>query len=385
MQGSSKHRQRGVSLIEALVAFGVMAFGMLAVVGMQGTLRANGDIARQRAEAVRIAQDAIEEWRGFSTLVATTGRTAYADIVTVSDETLTPAGANTSYVLKRRVSTDAAVAGTVTPERRLLAVDVEWQDRRGETQAVRLVTAIAGVEPELSASVMLGSSLEKALQPLGRHRAVPSTAVPFGIGRSAYMPPGQTGSGPRVAWVFDNTTGELKVCSTTGLTTSAIPTSGVSSCNDGRALLVSGTVRFATDGDPGASATSVADPAGPAFPAFSLHIEQTAGPSPNTAVQCFQNPLVDNQVLYECAVPITDEVEYWGGYLAFGDMSIASTVAASGSTDFKVCRYHANASYANVTTAQLNQNFVIIKAGNNSQAYECPTSSTPRTWAHQPS
>jgi Prokaryotic N-terminal methylation motif len=384
MRHTSRRLQRGVSLIEALVAFGVMAFGMMAVVGMQATLRGNGDLARQRAEAVRIAQDAIEEWRGFTTLVTTTNRTAYADIVTTTDPPLTPPGSNTSYLLTRRVSSDAAVAGTVTPDRRLLTVDVEWVDRRDQTQSVRLVTSIVGVEPELSASLVLGAAPEKVLQPLGRHRAVPTTAVPFGVGRSAYMPPGQTGSGPRVAWVFDNTTGELSICSTTGLTTSAIPTSGVSSCNDGRALLVSGTVRFATDGDPAASPTSVADPTGPAFPTFSLRIEQTTGLNPNTSVTCFQQPLVDSQVLYECAVAITDESDFWGGYFAFGSMNIASSVSSMSSTDFKVCRYHANATYADVRTAQLSQNFVIIKAGNDAQSYQCPTASTPRTWAHQP-
>ncbi len=56
-------RQRGISLIEAVVALAVMAFGMLAFVGLQSSLRFNGDVAKQRAEAVRIAQEAIEQWR----------------------------------------------------------------------------------------------------------------------------------------------------------------------------------------------------------------------------------------------------------------------------------------------------------------------------------
>ena len=54
---------RGVTLIEALVALAVMSFGMLAVVGVQATLRVNGDVAKQRAEAVRIGQEAVERLR----------------------------------------------------------------------------------------------------------------------------------------------------------------------------------------------------------------------------------------------------------------------------------------------------------------------------------
>ena len=391
MQFSSRRLQRGVSLIEALVSFGVMAFGMMAVVGMQATLRTNGDLARQRAEAVRIAQDAIEEWRGFTTLVSTTGRTAYADIVTQADATITPPNGNATYTLRRTVSAATSASGTVAPARRQLTVDVEWADRRGQTQSVRLVTTIAGVEPELSASLVLGSAPEQALQPRGRHRAIPPSAVPFGIGRSAYMPPGQT-STTRVAWVFNNTTGVLQFCETTatstaGITLGTIAISGNTQCTGGNALLVSGTVRFATTGNPANSTTSMADPTGPGFNNFDLIIEQTAGANPNTEIDCYLQPLVDQQVLYECAVPITADVPRWSGYFRFDDFDIASDLSEDDNDEYKICRYHAGDAYTNITSALLNQNFVIIKAGDGSgTAYTCPTDTSfnPRTWAHQP-
>ncbi|MBK9136249.1 MAG: prepilin-type N-terminal cleavage/methylation domain-containing protein [Betaproteobacteria bacterium] len=74
---------RGISLIEALVAMAIMAFGMLGVVGMQATLRANADAAKQRSEATRLAEEKIEQWRSFSVLPTTTGVKAFADIATV--------------------------------------------------------------------------------------------------------------------------------------------------------------------------------------------------------------------------------------------------------------------------------------------------------------
>ncbi len=61
-----RRAQRGVSLVEAIVAMAVMAFGMMAIVGLQTTLRANSDVAKQRSEAVRIAEEAIETARAFS-------------------------------------------------------------------------------------------------------------------------------------------------------------------------------------------------------------------------------------------------------------------------------------------------------------------------------
>ncbi len=66
LMATRRIHERGVSLIEALVALVVMTFGTLAVLGVQSTLRMNGDTARQRAEAVRIAQETIERRRSFA-------------------------------------------------------------------------------------------------------------------------------------------------------------------------------------------------------------------------------------------------------------------------------------------------------------------------------
>lgn len=66
-------RSRGVSLIEAVVALAVMGFGMLGIAAMQSSLRQNSDIARQRAEAARLASEAIEAMRSYSVVNAAAG------------------------------------------------------------------------------------------------------------------------------------------------------------------------------------------------------------------------------------------------------------------------------------------------------------------------
>ena len=69
-----RRRIRGVSLVEALVALAVMSIGMLALVGVQSTMRLNSDLAKQRTEATRIASEEIERMRSFISLGAVNGQ-----------------------------------------------------------------------------------------------------------------------------------------------------------------------------------------------------------------------------------------------------------------------------------------------------------------------
>jgi Tfp pilus assembly protein PilV len=118
-------RQRGVSLIEAIVAMAVMAFGMIGIVGLQSTLRQNADVAKQRSEAVRIAEEAIEQWRAFSIMGATSGASAgYASIQTLADQVIAADATNkfnTTFTLRRTV-------GSFAPGLKSMRAEVSWVD-----------------------------------------------------------------------------------------------------------------------------------------------------------------------------------------------------------------------------------------------------------------
>ncbi|KPF42317.1 hypothetical protein IP87_00180 [beta proteobacterium AAP121] len=383
------HRQRGVSLVEALVAFAIMAFGMLAVVGMQGTLRTNGDLARQRAEAVRIAQDAVETWRAFTTLDATTSRTAYADVATATDTTVT--GTNATYTVTRRANDLSAVSGTITPPLRTLVVDVTWRDRNDQTQMVRLGSTLAGVEPSLTASLVLAANPDPVLTPRARNRAVPQGAVALpGVGRSGFVPPGQTGNGPRVAWVFNNADGVITICSTSATSSAGLLfDSGAPNCGTQKALLLGGVVRYATGIDPASSTSALANPSGTPVD-FALQVFRFAEPGVEgddgaTQVTCFLGEVVDTQRPYYCAVPITIDQPKWGGRIEFTEpLELAEDNTSDEPDEYRVCRYHAAARYFNVSATLLNQNFVIIQAGNGTTRYNCPGTAVPQVWQHQP-
>lgn len=386
-------RQRGVSLIEAVVALAVMAFGILGVVGVQLTLRNNADIAKQRAQAVRIAQEAIEDWRGFTTLtlpLPTGHALAYEDIASAATTTVPTASAgvaNTTYTITRWVEE------TTEPRGKSVRIQVAWTDRTGATQDVELSTRISGILPELSGAVSLpGRSLNNQ-QLGGRHGGVPVDAVDQGDGTSNFAPPGAPSG---VTWVFNNTTGVItSICV-------ALPAPATStSCTAQNATLLAGFVRFALGG-----ATPTAAPTG-ANAEFPTDLVPTAlistldlelhTVSPSVIHECYVSAVATSTYLrYACAVvlpapptPTAPPVTSWTGTSYLTGLPLPSGSATDPSytsnTVYRVCRYTPATSaatvvpnidhpfeYTNVSSSLQNQNFLVIRAGDGTTAFTCP-------------
>lgn len=409
MSITARRTSRGVSLVEAVVALAVMGFGMLGVAAMQSSIRYNADVARQRAEAVRVANEAIEVMRSYATVTAS-GKVDYTDIATGI-----PALVATIPLPASVVGTNATYTRTVTvfdtpaQNRKTVQVTVSWLDRTNTQQDVRFSTEIHRSPPELAASLIVpGTGGGWASQaPLGRHRAIPRTAVPNIDGTSSFNPPG-SGS---LTWVFNNATGVIeKVCNPT--------------CVTNFGYLLAGYISFATTAMPPTSAHSEAPPddALPAFtttpPTAGVAINLSAPASPAFLPSCFQEllpglPAPTKVIAYYCIVPgqtssSTAQVT-WSGQSTLTGLSLAATMADPSLGAYKVCRYTTQLTngtigsgapaltnsdhpfaYLGVTTSLVNQNFLVIGAGDGSTAFGCPDDnlSTPvvngRTWQHQP-
>jgi hypothetical protein len=230
-----KSGQHGVSMVEALIAMAVMAFGMLTIVGVQSTLRFNADISKQRAEATRIAEEELELLRAF-------GNVANFDAISpVLNEEL-PANPllNTTFTRTRNV------AFAADNRSKVIEVVVQWTDRTGLTQTVRLYDMIARVDPMLSGFVKAERPLTAIGKRDGRHPTIPEDAknVPGDGSKSIFLPPNASGG---KGWVFNNWTGAITyVC--TGIadyeSISASTVPGNCTALPIAGQLVSGGIRF---------------------------------------------------------------------------------------------------------------------------------------------
>lgn len=138
-----KKSQRGFSTLEALISFAVLALGMVALARLHVDLRAGAESARERSEAVRLAQQDLEALRAFATPAV------WATIADADPVDVTPAGSTTRYLRERNVVDDAN-AGLKS-----IRVTLRWTDRRGVPQTLALQTLLVADDPALSGALSL--------------------------------------------------------------------------------------------------------------------------------------------------------------------------------------------------------------------------------------
>ncbi len=401
------HRQRGVTLIEALLAFGVLAGGVLSIATLQRHLQAHADLSRQRSQAVRIAQEDIESLRAFAVLqadAAASGATAYERIETVTSsvEHLNGAALNSVFQLTRQIDN--------SPSARLKAatVSVAWTARDGSAQQAVLNAVVAGVSPALAGALTLAPSRLTSASGYARAPGIPVSAKNLGDGRSVLKP----GAGT-VAYVFDNLSAQVTQRCTdvaSDRSTAQLNAADLTHCSELHGLWLSGTVRFSNATPPSAEAandapldlnlwvtlTGVASAASPSCSTEALKTVQyrTADGIRRESVPLLAMPASvgvaewseqgERYVAYQCVVPITGAAGRWSGRSSLVPLGWSLGTAAA---DHKVCRYATDldrsgaidrneehpAAYSAVDRSLMQQNFLVIQGD---QA--CPGDSAAR-------
>jgi prepilin-type N-terminal cleavage/methylation domain-containing protein len=355
--------QRGFTLVEALVALLVMSFGMLALSGMQLSLSRNADIAKQRVEAMRIAQERIETARSYTSLTAAAGidwTNLVADVAAPATVT-----ANTNATFNVVVT----AGGLVTDAARTLQVAVNWTDRAGAPQSVSLVTVVSKNDPKdpgLLGNPLPGNTALK--RPKNRNINIPIQALDLGGGRSS------TQFSPDYVIVYSNIdAGVVKICDpvTAGTTATvaeintAIATLG--GCIDVAGYIVAGYI-----------GTPAAIPTGINYSAVSRNAAHAT-----EGIRCLLAPATDQNdgttiiagyQYYVCVVPLESPF-LWSGTVRLGG------VPTSG--DYVVCRYQYTQTnidanernvqpYVNVNKSMDEQNYLVTQSAGGT----CPLAMT---------
>jgi Tfp pilus assembly protein PilV len=393
----------GIALIEALIALAIMAFGMLAVVGMQATLRQNSDVSRQRAEAVRIAQQRIEQARAFAVLADPADPNNNSTFSKLNSGTVVvgaTVGGNAEFTLSTLVAEGAGIPSLETAAANLksVQVDVGWTDRNGAAQGVRLSTAIHGVAPELAGSLSVPPNGYPTSSANRRNASIPWDSIPIGIDgkESAFLPP--QAQGGSVVWVFNNFTGSIRICSLIDAS-QPLTKQNVNTANcEIRAQLLRGFVNFAGNSNQVATPEQALSPQGRSF-AVQVEVVRTAPAtiSGNPQPACFTRPPASqNQpnLEYFCAIPVASEpaavttptAVKWSGYSYVTSQLLPVSTAIG---DYVTCRYtslearsganpppvipnaqHPRA-YLDVGGPLVGQNFLVVKALTNT-IDDCP-------------
>ena len=231
MRRSNLRQARGVSLIEALVAMAVMAFGMLAIVGVQQTLRFNADLSKQRNEATRLAEQEIESIRA----VANSGDAKFDDIAEANNSESTYSGDNTKFTLLKTVKKSA-------DKRSLTAyIMVTWTDRTGEARQVTMHDMVTRVDPLLAGLVRAARPLTSVGRNKSRHPTIPGRAHDLNDGTSIFKP---VEANSTVAWVFNNTTGAITHTCVVDANSTSASLDSIAGCTPIVAQLLAGEIRY---------------------------------------------------------------------------------------------------------------------------------------------
>lgn len=371
------HRSVGLALIEVLIAFALISLGSLGLLRLQRLLHDSADFARQRAEAVRLAEADLEGLRQFSRLEAGGGEFAWADITPLTATTLEDLASNTGFSLQRSVA--------LGPTPRLKAVDsrIGWTDRDGAAQQLTLSSLIAAIDPAAIGALALRRDPGLPVGARARHPLIPLDAKELPDGRLVHKPDPRS---TRV-WIYDARSGRViaRCSAAAGLTSAELTAASLGDCRSLSGLLLTGQVRFATD----TTSPTRLDAEQPRGTALGLNLQLTLSSSghPDPAWECEDDapddaPVGSSTALavrYVCVVQPAGSPPQWSGRLDL--RPIGWTLAASGDSAYQVCRYSADHNgngridnrehpqrYNTVVEPLGDQNFLVIRAG-----ASCPT------------
>lgn len=162
-----RHQLRGASLLEALVAAGLLAFALLAALRWQALARAETGLARERSEATQLAREALEWQRTFVALEPLDHLPDAPVFSGAVEAAHTVEGRTATFTVRRSTNLLAGV------RLKAASVAVEWEDAAGQRQRVALDTLVDGSLPVHGAAATWAAAEPGVATPIGQPEPVP--------------------------------------------------------------------------------------------------------------------------------------------------------------------------------------------------------------------
>lgn len=348
-------RQAGFTLIEALLALLVMAFGMLSLSGMQLSLSRSADVAKQRTEAMRLAQRRIDEYRSYTSIAAGGGHTIVWDTL--------PASATQTTVTNATYTVTTAMGGAAADALRPISVTVAWADRGNQAQSLTISSVISKSDPIDIGYVANPLPLNAPLKrPKNRNINIPIPALDLGGGQSS------TQFAADYVIVYSNVTaGVVQICNPGVASATAAQINAAIAGTTGSCVAVTG---YIVAGYVGRN-SSLTWPTGVNIASLTRNTVFTG-----QAVRCLWSDATDQNTgsvitsdngykYYLCVVPVAAPFQ-WSGRLRLGGVLTTS--------NYVVCRYQYSG--AGLTANERNvQDYVNVDMSMDEQNYRIVTTS----------
>lgn len=136
--------QKGFSLLESLIALVVLSVGVLGLVKLQIYIDRKADFALNSLEALQLAEDMLEFFRARANVSGGTNTLYFVPPILADGnypiENIVVSGS--SYTFKRswEIEDKMKPSGSTNADAKVIAVEVQWVDRWGNTSNVALKT-----------------------------------------------------------------------------------------------------------------------------------------------------------------------------------------------------------------------------------------------------
>lgn len=158
-------KQKGMGLIEVMVAFIIIATSAVALVGLQNSFMQTEDESTSREVAMHLAETTLDELRTFDSINTTAGVVAYEDIASNSVGTSQTIGKftyTTTWAVTNRFFTTPTPA---LPDQKDVNVIVTWLDREGSARSISLFGIISPNTSINASSGLASGSAAAGLKP----------------------------------------------------------------------------------------------------------------------------------------------------------------------------------------------------------------------------